>query len=406
MTDTYSDEKYTNYLFEDFLLDDFFISYVIYPNKESSFFWNRLLKEGKVNLDEFQLAKDFVESYLNESEETVSEDELLDLWKRIHNTNKRNNNSKNNPFRKHLYIGLSIASSILLFVFIIPYLSKNYFPNKQEESIIQYVEANSINIDSVSDIQLVLSDKKIVNVTEKESDIIYDSTEIKISSKEILQKEDATVFNQLAVPNGRRSTLKLPDGTHLYVNAGTVVTYPTEFAGDKREIYVNGEIFIDVKPDTKRPFIIRTSNIDVEVLGTKFNVTAYDSDENKQIVLVSGSVKILSRNDKKDTIIKPSEMYQYSEGTSSVKKVDLVKYTSWVDGLYYLESEKLENVMHKLSRYYGVNINCDEKIVGLRCSGKMDLKDEIVDVLDGLSFSFPINIEYKNGEYYITSKNM
>lgn len=406
MTDTSSDEKYTHYLFEDFLLDDFFISSIIHPDKDSSSVWDKLQKEGKINQQEFQLAKGFINNYLKESDKSISETELYTIWERIQNTNERSTKSGSKSFRTHIYIGLSIASCVLLAIYVIPYLSNKYSFNKQGDSIIQYVESSSVNIDSVSDIQLVLSDKKIVSVTEKESNIIYDSSEIKISSKETLLKEENVVFNQLAVPNGRRSTLELPDGTHLYVNAGTIVTYPTQFTGNRREIYVNGEIFIDVKPDKKRPFIIRTSNIDVEVLGTKFNVTAYDSDESKEIVLVSGSVKVLSKNDEKDTIIKPSEMYQYRAGASTVKKVDLVKHTSWIEGLYYLESESLEAVMRKLSRYYGVKINSEKTIANLICSGKMDLKDDIAAVLDGLSFSFPININYENGEYNITRKNM
>lgn len=400
MADRFSEKDYSNYSFEDFLQDDFFISSVTNQDEGASDFWRKLCEEGELNQEEFNAARTFILKSLEENNKNVTDSELAALWQRIESTNLRNARKRKTITRRRIYVSIGVAASILVIFFSIPYFSKNITPN-QQNNIVQYVEKSAINVDSISDIQLVLSQNKVIQVEEQESNIVYDSTEIKISSKETLKKEQEMVFNQLIVPKGKRSTLRLSDGTHLYVNAGTIVTYPSEFVGNRREIYVNGEIFIDVKPDASRPFIVRTSDVNIEVLGTKFNVMAYDTDENKQVALASGSVKILSDKKDKEITLKPSQMYQYNKGNFSVAKVDLIKYTAWVSGLYYFESERLDDVMRRLSRYYGKTITFDEKIASLRCSGKMDLKDNLLDVLNGLTFSFPIKVEYDSDKYHI-----
>lgn len=407
MVNLNSDKDYSKYIFDDFLQDDFFISSIVKPEDKSSEFWNNLLKEHRINEAEFLSAKNFLVNSIEENNIYNIESDLSELWQDIQNTN-RNNKVKRKRLIKHLYIGVSVAAACIAILYIgIPYLFIK--PEiQQKEDLMSFVQKNAVQMDKISDIQLVLSDEKTVQLKEKETDITYDSTQIKISSnEEILDKEATLVYHQLVVPKGKRSTLKLSDGTVLYVNAGTVVSYPSVFDKDKREIYIDGEAFLEVYHDANRPFIVKTSDVDIQVLGTKFNVMAYNSDADKQIVLASGSVKVLSKDNKqKDLILKPSEMFQYNKDkhSGSITKVDLMKYTAWVDGLYYFESEKLDVVMKRLSRYYGKNISFDENIANLRCSGKMDLKDSLTDVLHGLSFSFPINVECHNEEYKITKK--
>lgn len=408
MVNLNSDKDYSKYTFDDFLQDDFFILSIVKPEDKSSEFWDNLLKEHKINEGEFLSAKRFLVNSIEENNNYNIELELSELWQDIQNTN-RNNDDKRRYLKKRVYIAISVAACIAILFMGIPHLFVKPEIQKSED-LMSFVQKNSVQMDKISDIQLVLSDDKTVLLKEKESDITYDSTQIKISSnEEVLEKEPTLIYHQLVVPKGKRSTLKLSDGTILYVNAGTVVSYPSEFDKDKREIYIDGEAFLDVHHDANRPFIVKTSDVDIQVLGTKFNVMAYSSDVDKQIVLASGSVKVLSKdNTQKNLILKPSEMFQYNKDkqSGSILKVDIIKYTAWVNGLYYFESEKLDVVMKRLSRYYGQNISFDGNIANLRCSGKMDLKDSLTDVLHGLSFSFPINVGYNNGEYKITKKYM
>ena len=166
------------------------------------------------------------------------------------------------------------------------------------------------------EIQLVLSDK-LIPISGQESQIEYDAKgTVAVNSEKIADvslnsantSKRLSEFNQLIVPNGKRSTLILEDGTKLWVNAGSRIVYPVTFADKKREIYVNGEVFLEVTPDKKRPFIVKTKEIDVQVLGTSFNVMAYETDESSSVVLVTGAVQVDTKDDE-DFRLEPNRMF-------------------------------------------------------------------------------------------------
>ncbi|MDR2954302.1 MAG: FecR domain-containing protein [Prevotella sp.] len=401
----HSDRDYSNHTFEDFLQDDFFISSVTSPNEESSAFWEDTLRNKKINEKDFEEAKAFLIKSASDINNLVSDEDISSLWNNISVSITRNKLKAKQRIRKRLYIAIGVAAGIAAIFMSIPFLKPDT-QKLQEKEFLTYVDNNyPVSLDSLTDIQLVL----LVRFDHKESSIVYDSAEIIISDKETIRKEPkSAAYHQLMVPKGRRSTLRLSDGTFLYVNSGTIVSYPVEFTEKTRTIYINGEAYLDVHHDTHHPFVVKTSQVDIQVLGTQFNVMAYDDDDNKQITLAEGSVKILS-NDKdngKGIILKPSEMYQYNNGKTNISKVDLIKYTSWKDGIYYFDSERLDAIMKRLSRYYGTSITFDDRIASLKCSGKMDLKDDLTDVLNGLAFSFPIKINNENENYHITRKQM
>ncbi|GAB6009858.1 FecR family protein [Dysgonomonas reticulitermitis] len=382
---------YSEYTFEDFLQDDFFVSSI--KNKDAIEFWEGLKKEGKINREAFHSAKDFLESLEEYNDNTVSDSDVSALWSKIQTTNH-----PGKRYKKLIYIGSCAAASIIILLIAFPYI-KSKFRINEPQDIMSFVQENAVTNDN-ENIQIILSDNQTIKIDEAETNIVYDSADVKIAHKEVSKKELAT-YNQLIVPKGKRSKLTLSDGTRLVVNAGTRVIYPVEFSEKEREIYVDGEIFIDVSHNENKPFIVKTSDMSIRVLGTRFNIMAYESDPEKQIVLVKGSVKIQKNNKPGGVILKPSEMFEYNGEQSRVVKVDAAYYISWVDGMYIFESQKLSDVALRLSRYYGIDITCSEEVRNLRCSGKMDLKDNPEDILKGLSFSFPIKVEYINGKYNV-----
>ncbi|MDR1502078.1 MAG: FecR domain-containing protein [Prevotella sp.] len=393
-----SKKKYSGFTFEDFLQDDFFISSMKNPNEESTGFWKDLLDENNINREEFYSAKFFIESIESNCNESVNDAELSVLWAGINITNKTDKIPDRSNLRKLLYIGGCVAACIIFIIIALPFFHGNN--HSPDNDIMLYAQKNRIQGENNTDIRIVLSDRKVLQLSDTESDIVYDSTGIKVS-KESISKKESAIYNQLLVPRGKRSKLTLTDGTMMYVNSGTRVIYPIEFTEDKREIYVDGEIFINVAPDSKRPFIVKTKDMNVQVLGTSFNVMAYESDINKQIVLVKGSVKICDKT--KEIMLSPSQIYEVESGEEAfVSAVDVSKYISWINGLYQFESEKLEIVLLRLSRYYGTDIIFSKDAGNLKCSGKMDLKDDLKDILDGLSFSFPIKVQYDKNKYNIT----
>ena len=389
---------YSSFTFEDFLQDDYFILSTINPTNESELFWGNFQKESKGNISEFNKAVRCIKD-LNKD---LSGDDIEEkIWRDIQiSINKRS--KKNRIF----YIISIAAASIALFLFFRIFISTDV-QETNSLSIKAFAEEYTTETDA-SETQLILSDHKTVSLSEKESVISYDSASINISSNETVRdeisKNESSAFNQLIVPKGKRSLLTLTDGTKIWVNSGTRLVYPVEFKTDKREIFVDGEIFLDVKSEKNRPFIVQTGNINIQVLGTEFNVQAYSSDSHNRVMLKSGSVKISSEDNNKEIMLQPADMYEFSNGKGTIAKVNVNLYISWIDGFYICENERLDVIVTWLSRYYGKEIIVSKNVAGLKCNGKLDLKNNLDDVLNIVKYITPVDYIFENEKYLITDK--
>ena len=139
-----------------------------------------------------------------------------------------------------------------------------------------------------TDIQLILSEKENLKIAGKESQLKYTKNGKFSINSNVEQKLDdgEDTYNQLIVPAGKRSSIIFSDGTRMDVNANTRVVYPVVFSHNKREIYVEGEVYLQVSPDKSRPFIVRTDRMDVQVLGTAFDVCTNPDRTLSTVVLV------------------------------------------------------------------------------------------------------------------------
>lgn len=201
---------------------------------------------------------------------------------------------------------------------------------------------------------------------------------------------------ELIVPKNRQATLKLHDGTTAKINSGTIVHFPTQFETYERTIFVDGEVFLDVFPNRKSPFQVKTTELDIRVLGTTFNVSTYHKQKMQQVVLVEGSV-LVSNKTGKSTIIKPGEMLSLDSGTMKVEKVDTYSYTFWKDGNLVFDRKKLEYVFEHLGRYYNMHFEITPEIRDYVCSGNLILFDDVESVMKTLYEGFPLTYEI-NGD--------
>ena len=143
--------------------------------------------------------------------------------------------------------------------------------------------------------------------------------------------------------------------------------------------------------------------MEVEVLCTEFNVSAYDFTKNQSVCLVSGKVEVDTYKYPKK-VLKPNDMLTYDgqDDGLRVNTVDVSEYISWVDGYYCFNHEKIEIITEKLSRYYGKRVIPDSGLIGLTCSGKLDLRDDLRDVLEVLSKTIPAQIETRDNYFLLT----
>lgn len=393
-------KDFSQYSFEDFLLDDYFVDSMINPDEESIAFWEDFRCGNPDNLADFLSAKLYMES-IPVNDGALSDEEISGLWDSIQKE-ERNSQSFVRRYRRSLSIGISVAAACIIGILFVPSFFKLSHPS--DTDIYSFASRNQETDFNASSSRLILSEDKTVLLDEKESVITYDSVNIKVSGNEDLSKRESSSYNQLIVPKGKRSILTLSDGTKVWVNAGTRVIYPVEFNEKERELYVDGEIYIQVAHNKNWPFVVKTKDIGINVLGTEFNVTAYESENIKRVILASGSIRITNKGEDKGILLSPNKMYQYDEDKGTVQNVDISRYISWKDGMYIFENESLAVILARLSRYYGENIEFDAEAGNMKCSGKLDLKSDLNDVLKGLTYTAPIIYKKYNSRFLIKHK--
>lgn len=311
---------------------------------------------------------------------------------------------------KTFYISVaSVAAS-----FVILAMGTWWFRDTQQENIRQVVALmEPFSSDEAEDITLVMSESEKLQLN-TDAQIAYTSkgavsvnSESVLSGKEGKKEKESSFkeqYNQLIVPKGKRSQLQLSDGTKMWVNSGTKVIYPRVFSGSKREIYVEGEVFLEVTHDADRPFYVNTSGFEVKVLGTSFDVFAYKQIPICRVVLAEGSVEI---KDQHNGYIRmePDELVSIEENNIKEKvKVNAVDYKAWIEGLMILNGDYLNILVERLSLLYGTKIVCEPSLGNEQIYGKLDLRENLNEILDYIESMIPISAREENGVIYLNKR--
>lgn len=206
--------------------------------------------------------------------------------------------------------------------------------------------------------------------------------------------EDASLepgLNTLTVPSGGKYSLVLPDGSRVWLNAESSITFPTAFSGRKRSVKISGEVYFDVAKDPARPFIVQVgNNRQIRVLGTQFNVNAYSDEEEITTTLLEGSVEILPGGNAGLAVrLKPGEQAAFSEtGQISVRHgVNTDEIVAWKNGMFHFEKADIQSVMRQISRWYNVEVVYEGPLPNRSFSGKIDRQSNASEALDILRFT-------------------
>lgn len=306
--------------------------------------------------------------------------------------------------KKRFHFWISVVSAAALIGIV--YLGLKY---EQEEvgADISTVAARMMEkVISSEEIQLIVSSDEVVALEENAEVANTQSGAITVNKKQVVDAHEenaADLYAQIIVPKGKHTRLILADGSHIHINAGTKVIYPRRFKKDKREIYVDGEIFIDVQPNKEVPFFVRTSHFEVKVLGTAFNVSAYGVDKHAEVTLVRGSVQLKDSKEQVMTLI-PDQQAELKEGLLHDKKtVNAEDYMAWTQGLLILQGEPLSRVFNRLERYYGEEIIADVAIQELTIRGSLDLEHPLEEILSRIAIITPIEF-IKTSQGFLVGK--
>ena len=306
-------------------------------------------------------------------------------WQQVH----KQTISKKKTFRLPVWTRYAAMVAIIVFTGMI------YF-SKQPASTI-----HEVNMEEFSQPTLLLENGEKIALTEESFSMQEKHVVIKNDAKNKLvyepqeeEEEKITIQNNhLVIPKGKTYQLLLSDGTRIWLNSETEITYPTRFVGNKREITLIGEAFFEVAKDKEHPFIVKTDDMEVEALGTTFNVKAYEDDARIIATLFSGSVRVSAG--RYNVILSPDEgaIWRRKSGKLAVRKLDNSNYAKmWRDNELVFSGETLEEIAVILNRMYNVQIvfKSDEikkfRFTGVICNNSLDNIIELISLTSPITY--------------------
>ena len=202
----------------------------------------------------------------------------------------------------------------------------------------------------------------------------------------------------LVTPRGGQYQAALPDGTRVWLNANSSLTYPLRFVGDTREVTLVGEAYFDVSPDHERPFRVMLNDTEIEVLGTQFNAKGYGT---VTTTLIEGSVKVIHDNEQR--LLQPGEEAEVRQNIN-VYPADIQKAVAWKNGFFYFKDDKITEILDQVSRWYDVDINYQQDSMLPRegYHGKIRRTANLSEVLEMLNYISGADFDIKGREVTVT----
>lgn len=347
----------------------------------------------------FQVGRDLLEKV--HKVEVVNREDVLLSWKEVEN---RLESKRLQKMRiRYLFSAVAASVAILLAVGI-----RLWQSGSEESSLSLNLLEQDIPVLPADEVILFASNDRVQ--LKDESSVKYGKDGRPELDDQVVKRftehkneEETDEINQIVVPEGRKADITFSDGTKMYVNAGSRVIYPALFKEDKREIVVEGEVYLDVKKDPSRPFIVKTKDFEVKVLGTQFNICAYKEDAVSSVVLVEGKVEVETM-DKKKSVLVPNQLISIDDRGSNINEVDVFEYICWKDNIMLLNGRTIGDVFERLSRHYGRRIVCDSLVRNIPVSGKLDLREKLEDVVNILCQSLYLAYSLDENKNIVVSK--
>lgn len=192
--------------------------------------------------------------------------------------------------------------------------------------------------------------------------------------------------NVLSTPRGGQYKLRLPDGTRIWLNSASSITYPVAFGRAERSVTISGEAYFEVAPDPRKPFLVRVNDLDVKVLGTSFNINAYGDEPGINTTLLQGGVAVSRRGGR--VVLKPGQQARATNGAATVnggvtisQAVDLEQVMAWKNGLFKFSGTSLSEIMRQVQRWYDVDVVFAGETEKMTFSGRMPRREYVSQVL-------------------------
>lgn len=247
-----------------------------------------------------------------------------------------------------------------------------------EGAILTLSDGSKITIDSLNN--GLVTTQNGVNVTLQNGQLAYNYSGT---------GNDEVAYNTMSTPKGRSFKLKLPDGTAVWLNALSSIRYPVVFNGHERKVDITGEAYFEIAPDASSPFHVNINNkARLQVLGTSFNVNAYENETTINTTLLEGAVSIQHGNSA-PVKLKPGQQAQISDRIHvvSLNETDTDKIMAWKNGLFNFEGANLEQVMRQVERWYDIQVVYEKSVPDIQFFGEISRNIKLSELIDALKMS-------------------
>ena len=268
----------------------------------------------------------------------------------------------------------------------------------------------SVAIPGKSIAYLEVDQKKRIDLSLRDTLMLFDKTHAKLDSGKIVYTSEQISkvkgeYHKINVPRNGEFYVELSDGTKVWVNSESTLGFHTQFSGKTRIVELQGEAYFEVAKNPDKPFIVKTSKVQIKVLGTKFNVKAYGDDDYTYATLNEGKVRVSC--DSKKEILRPNEQLLIQNSTSklSKRKVDASVFSAWAKGRFVFKDERLEDILTSLSRWYDVSVFfTDSSLKERRFSISIDRYDDIKLLLDQMELTNHVHFELNKGAVIVKNR--
>lgn len=292
-------------------------------------------------------------------------------------------------------VWFKVAAAIIAVSVISLFLFRQQTP-KESTEIVQHVGAPGKDA-----ALLTLKDGSVVSLADiKNGSVVALQGGVEIQKNKdgelvyrAIEQGDATnpASNTIATNKGNQYQVILPDGSKAFLNANSTLTYPLRFFKDARSVRMTGEIYFEIAKvesgtsgrQKRIPFYVETENQKIEVLGTHFNVNAYEDEPATTTTLLEGSVRVTSKKRSESVLLKPGERALLNE-TLRVEDVDVSQEVAWINGDFIFKGEELGSLLRKISRWYNVEIECPERLDKLKFDGMVSRSQPLSTIIDML----------------------
>jgi ferric-dicitrate binding protein FerR (iron transport regulator) len=207
--------------------------------------------------------------------------------------------------------------------------------------------------------------------------------------------------NTISTPRGGQYEVTLPDGTKVWLNALSSLSFPLSFSGSQRQVRLTGEAYFEVAPDKTHPFLVETSHTEVHVLGTSFNIKSYSDETTTTTTLVTGAVKVASGH--KEHILQPGQQsIADQQGSFAVAPANIEEAIAWKDGYFVFHNSGIRDIMRQASRWYDVNIQYEVNTEDLQFGGRISRFSNISELLKNLELTGSVHFSIEGNTVSVT----